>query len=153
LNDFKDVLTCAVLFRCKNQFLICHVTGSKSATPWSLPKGLNEKDEELNVSAARELFEETGIQVKSSDLIYKGTFPYLKGKNLALFEYISNEHVHTRELKCKSVFYHDKFKKDLPEVNNYMYITLEECTKYLNVPMCNILKNLYKKGLILKDVK
>ena len=152
MNDFKDVLTCAVLFRCKNQFLICHVTGSKSATPWSLPKGLNEKDEELNVSAARELFEETGIQVKSSDLIYKGTFPYLKGKNLALFEYISSKFIPINELKCSSTFYNEKFNKNLPEVNGYMYTTLEDCQKYINIPTYNILNTLFKKGMIFKDV-
>lgn len=145
-------LTCAVLFRYQKQFLICHTTGSKSSTPWSLPKGLNEQGEALNVSAARELFEETGIRVKSSDLIYKGKFSYIIGKNLALFEYSSSEYIPTSKLKCSSVFYSKKFKKNLPEVNGYMYTTLEECYKYINVPMYNILYDLFKRGMIFKDV-
>jgi 8-oxo-dGTP diphosphatase len=44
------------------------------ANHWALPGGFVELDEDLPVAAARELFEETGIDLRSEDLIQLGAF-------------------------------------------------------------------------------
>jgi len=146
----KD-LTCAVLLRFKNKFLICHVTGQYHQTAWSLPKGLNENNETLIFTAGRELFEETGVKINYRDLKYIGLFNYYRNKDMALFEYKLPYIISTTNLYCSSMFYDKKTNMDKPEVDKYMYVTFKHSEQYLNNSTFNILKNLYNERKILNE--
>jgi putative (di)nucleoside polyphosphate hydrolase len=127
-------ITCGVLYWYKDKFLICHAT----MTPWwSIPKGLRNDEEILNEAAVRELREETGIVLQTSDLIFVGVFPYRNNKNLALFEYRANKPLNMELLSCTSFFKHEPTGRYLPEVDDYKMVTMDEAKQKLN-------RNLYK---------
>jgi len=140
----RKVLSCGVIYICNNQFLIGHVTNSNF---WSLPKGINEQDEHPGVTAARELFEETGIRIdtKSDNYHYIGIFKYCPEKDLCLFMYEASSLVPVEELKCISMFENSINGKLQPEIDKYMYTTLDGAKGKLLDRQYNILKDVFLK--------
>ena len=55
---------------------------------WSIPKGIHDdNDIDLFQTAVRELYEETGLKLKRTNLTYIGNFYYTSMKDFALFSY------------------------------------------------------------------
>ena len=80
-----------LLYRLKNnelQVFLVHPGGpffrNKNEGAWTIPKGLVEEDEDLQKTAKRELFEETGIEI-NSELISLGNTIQKGGKKVHCF--------------------------------------------------------------------
>ncbi len=54
---------------------------------WSIPKGLVDQDEDIELAAKREFEEETGIKVQAKDLIELGKVRYKNGKQLYVWAF------------------------------------------------------------------
>ena len=75
-------VSCGVIVTDGKQILLGHATRSPR---WDIPKGLAEAGERLAEAAARELREETGLDVEAGRLTGLGIHEYMPGKDLALF--------------------------------------------------------------------
>lgn len=93
--------TCGVLVTDGIRVLLGHATRSPR---WDIPKGVAEPGEDFAVAAARELGEETGLDVALGDLVPRGVHRYLTGKNLALFEWRPSVMPDPASLRCTSYF-------------------------------------------------
>lgn len=136
-------VTCAVLIVTpSDKILIVHPTGSSNDDQnWSLPKGKSEPNESHHDAAVRELKEETGIIIDSSELIDMGIYPYLPEKDYHLFAYESDYEINLKSLKCTS-FCIDKDGKEIPEVDKFMMVKSQECIDMLNKKQSNIVYRL-----------
>jgi 8-oxo-dGTP pyrophosphatase MutT (NUDIX family) len=138
-NDIP--VTCAVLYRVRDKFLICHSTGGPY---WGLPKGIEDpEDPSKAYAAARELHEEVGIVISPDKLNFHGIYPYFENKHMAIFEYIAENEFPIKEMHCISMF-RDKYGRVLPEVNAYKYVTLEESQDFINRATYRILRKVIK---------
>lgn len=81
--------------------LLGHATRSPR---WDIPKGIAEPGESFAEAAARELREETGLNVAPCVLIPLGVHAYLSGKDLALFLWRPDEMPAVETLVCHSTF-------------------------------------------------
>lgn len=83
--------------------LICRPTGIKTKDGWSIPKGKQEKGEEVIDSALRETLEETGLQLKSykKKMVDLGIERYnSKKKKLWGFALHIDEKINVKDLQC-----------------------------------------------------
>jgi 8-oxo-dGTP pyrophosphatase MutT (NUDIX family) len=71
---------------------------------WDVPKGIAEPGEDFAAAAARELREETGLEVPPGALRGLGVHRYLSGKDLALFLWRVEAMPAPEELRCTSFF-------------------------------------------------
>lgn len=94
--------------------------GKKANNPnlWNFPGGGVEKNETLKTSAIREVWEEAGIRIKESDLI----FTHREEKSKRILYY------YTVELKKKPII---KINK---ESAKYKWVTWDDFPKYLHKP-------------------
>jgi predicted NUDIX family NTP pyrophosphohydrolase len=61
------------------EVLLVHPSGAYNRkAPWSIPKGLPDADEDLDVAARRETFEETGV--RAGPLVALGHIDYRKSR-------------------------------------------------------------------------
>lgn len=74
--------SCGVVVSDGRRLLLGHATRSPR---WDIPKGVAEPGEDFADAAARELFEETGLEVAPAGLAELGRHLYLPNKDLALF--------------------------------------------------------------------
>ncbi len=94
-------VSCGVLVVFGQRILLGHATRSPR---WDIPKGLAEPGEELAAAAARELSEETGLDVAPDALVPLGVHTYLRDKGLALFLWRPAEMPAPETLVCRSTF-------------------------------------------------
>lgn len=87
------VITCALVVESPDGILICHPTGSGlgrdgDGRVWSFPKGLPDDGERHDNAAARECFEETGLDLRGLESSFEdfGVWPYLKKKDIHFFK-------------------------------------------------------------------
>ena len=71
---------------------------------WDIPKGVAELDEGFPEAAAREVLEETGLTVGLDELTELGVYPYLRGKDLALFAWVLPQLPDPQSLSCSTQF-------------------------------------------------
>ncbi|MBM7692176.1 8-oxo-dGTP pyrophosphatase MutT (NUDIX family) [Peribacillus deserti] len=124
------------------KFLVCHATGGKH---YDLPKGLIDEGEEAIIACIRETKEETGLVLTEGDLVDLGIFPYTSKKNLHIFLCIKEPLPITSSFTCTSTFVHYYTKKDVPEVDGYMYISYSDKEKYVTSNMNKTLEEVIKK--------
>src|SRR5437763_1783136 len=114
-------ISCGVLITDGRRLLLGHATRSPR---WDIPKGIAEPGEDLAAAARRELFEETGLDAPTAELRPLGVFPYLSGKDLALFAWIVRHLPDPQTLVCASCF--DWRGSMLPEFDRFGLFTHEE---------------------------
>ncbi len=93
--------SCGVLVTDGNRILLGHATRSPR---WDIPKGVAETGESFAETAARELYEETGLAVPIGELVQLGVHAYLRGKDLALFAWSPEQLPDPATLTCSSHF-------------------------------------------------
>ncbi len=93
--------SCGVIIGDGERILLGHATRSPR---WDIPKGVAEPGESFAAAAARELREETGLVVPAAELAALGVYPYLRGKDLALFLWSPPAMPDPRSLTCTSQF-------------------------------------------------
>jgi len=93
--------SCGVIVTDGERLLLGHATRSPR---WDIPKGEAEPGESYAGAARRELFEETGLDVPEAELRPLGVFPYLRGKDLALFAWAPAQLPDPQTLACASCF-------------------------------------------------
>jgi 8-oxo-dGTP pyrophosphatase MutT (NUDIX family) len=125
-------ITCGIyLYDLHNdKILVCHPTRG-SWKSWSIPKGLKEPGEELFQAAARELHEETGInllQVRVGLAIALPPAPYKKQKKaLHSFLVICESDLSAFEPVCSSIT-----PKGYPEVDSWRWIPADQLPEYVH---------------------
>lgn len=153
--------SCGIIYTVKgtDKFLIGHVTMSKL---WSIPKGCmdNDVDKTYKDAAIREFKEETGIDIeRPNNLVFLGKFSYQVDKDLAVFLYeatVDEANHLNNNAKCVSTFSYtykvchvdDRIEyrtSELPEIDKYKFIHIDECDTYLNKAMATIIKQLLAK--------
>ena len=114
-------VSCGVIVTDGERLLLGHATRSPR---WDIPKGVAEPGEGLAAAAIRELREETGIAAPEAGLRPLGTFPYLSGKDLALFVWMPSAMPDPQTLVCTSEFAWNG--RMLPEFDKFGLFTFEE---------------------------
>lgn len=100
-------VTCALaVITPSEKMLVVHPTGAGDTGNWSLPKGIADDGEDHRTSAARECFEETGLDLRDHlrKFIDCGRHVYVKNKDLQLFVYHSQIEIDVDVLHCTSTF-------------------------------------------------
>ncbi len=93
--------SCGVIVTDGERLLLGHATRSPR---WDIPKGQAEPGEDFAAAARRELFEETGLDAPAAEVRPLGVFPYLRGKDLALFVWVPGQMPDPQALSCASCF-------------------------------------------------
>lgn len=126
--------TCAMtIINEYNEVLAVHPTGLGSI--YSLPKGINEPDEDYIDTAYRELYEETNIDMNDimispypTETIHEvDRFFYYKHKNKKMkgfYIFLPKYIIDKIELKCYS--YVNKHNKSFPEVDEYKWLSIDK---------------------------
>jgi putative (di)nucleoside polyphosphate hydrolase len=130
--------SCGVIVSHGSRILLGHATRSPR---WDIPKGLAEPGEALAAAAVRELAEETGLVVPEDELHPLGMHPYLRDKDLALFEWVPAEMPELDALKCRSTF----TLRDgtvLPEFDRFALFEWEEAYEKVGKNMARVLRNI-----------
>ena len=135
--------SCGVIITDGVKLLLCHATGTPR---WDIPKGLADEGEQFIDAAVREVFEETGLLLRVSNLKSLGVFPYTKGKNLALFLYKVELLPDVSVLDCDSYF--EKNGKQIPEVDKYDLFTFDEAVSLTGKKLGVILADIKTRGML-----
>jgi putative (di)nucleoside polyphosphate hydrolase len=114
-------ISCGVIVTDGERLLLGHATRSPR---WDIPKGVADPGESVVAAAARELREETGLEVSEEELKPLGVFPYLSGKDLALFVWMPPAMPDPEALVCVSEFAWNG--RMLPEFDKFGLFTFEE---------------------------
>lgn len=120
------VITCGIYLYDRNssKLLICHATDASWRT-WSIPKGLKNSDEESFAAAARELKEETGIDLLKLQISKTAELQPVKYKKqnkvLESFLVITDTPLENEKLHCESLT-----PKGKPEIDKWAWIELSK---------------------------
>lgn len=126
------VVTCGTyLYSIKlKKFLVGHPTHSRWNT-WSIPKGIREKDEDIQTVCFRELKEETGIDVTSINILASHQLPsrrYQKqDKTLESYLVVTDTDFTTHKYSSNLVE-----GKDFPEIDKWKWVELTEAVGILH---------------------
>lgn len=130
----ENKVTCALaLIDSNDRLLIVHPTNASYFGSWSLPKGLPNANEPYLDAAARECFEETGLDVRgnTTSFIDCGRHAYTKGKDLHLFLYRMEKQVDVKDLTCESMVTLAS-GRTFPECDNYQVLSFDKLGPFLN---------------------
>lgn len=140
-----NVVSCGVVIKVEDKFLVCHPTGHKWSRAWSIPKGVMDPGEDYKTTACRETFEETGITLNPAQLIFCGKELYSAkfNKDLVIFETtLQNK---PSNLKCTSMFTPEGSKIQKPEVDKFAWITYAKAVEYLNPNLFRLFSKFVKE--------
>ena len=127
-------VSCGVLVSDGERLLLGHATRSPR---WDIPKGVAEPGESLAAAARRELREETGIDAPEAEMRPLGVFPYLSGKDLALFLWTPHPMPDPHILVCVSQFAWQG--RMLPEFDRFGLFTREEALRLVGKGLARLL--------------
>ena len=126
--------SCGVIVTDGERLLLGHATRSPR---WDIPKGEAEPGEGFAAAARRELFEETGLDAPEAELRLLGVFPYLRGKDLALYAWAPRPMPDPRILVCASQF---SWKGRMwPEFDRFGLFTHEEALERVGKSLAALL--------------
>jgi 8-oxo-dGTP pyrophosphatase MutT (NUDIX family) len=128
--------SCGVLVTDGARLLLGHATRS---TRWDIPKGLADAGEDFTLAAARELLEETGLEVAPAALVPLGIHQYLRGKDLALFKWRPASMPDPATLRCSSRFAVGKTM--LPELDRFGMFDWQEALARVGRNMARVLSS------------
>ena len=128
--------TCGVLVTDGERLVLGHATRSPR---WDIPKGIAEDNEDFAHAAARELIEETGLEVAPAALTPLGVFRYRSGKDLALFVWRPAGLPDPSMLRCHSTF--SVGNKQLPEFDKFGVFRWEDAIARVGRDMARILND------------
>ena len=138
-------ISCGVLvLNERGQLLLGHATGARH---WDIPKGESEAAEAPRNAAARELMEETGLQVDPQALHDLGSFAYRPDKHLHLFALLSPQ-FDPADCRCTSVFC-DTYGRKRPELDAFEWVGFDQAPHRCARSMRRVLTD----SLSLKDVQ
>jgi 8-oxo-dGTP pyrophosphatase MutT (NUDIX family) len=135
--------SCGVIITDGERVLLGHATRSPR---WDIPKGVAEPGESCAETAARELFEETGLAVAPEALAGLGVYPYLRGKDLALFVWTPRPLPDPATLVCSSRF----ALADgtiLPEFDRFGLFPWEEALTRIGKNLARVLASIPREAL------
>lgn len=132
-------LSAGIIFVRNEQIFLAHAT----ETPrWDIPKGHVEPDELPILTAIRECNEETGFDVKSSDLKDLGKFVYTPKKDLHLFLYTGSEFPDIDKCYCTSYFF--KGSRMVYEMDCFNYFDFSDIPHVTGSSMSGVLHQILK---------
>lgn len=131
----NKVVSSGLIITDKKRFLACK---SSKNNLFDLPKGKAERKESVWQACVREVWEETGLDVKELPLIHLGVYEYNEAKFLSLFILVTRKLPDINELKCHS--FYERNGKLLPEVNEYKYIHFDASKKFMNPCMQRLIE-------------
>lgn len=126
------IITCGIyLYHIQSEkILVCHATHSPWNN-WSIPKGLQDEQEELYEAAVRELYEETGIELKQIAILATHSLEARKyqkqNKILESFLILTDTDFSKHTFVC-----HTLTEKQFPEVDKWKWISLDDAGKLLH---------------------
>ena len=88
-------------------------------------------------AAVRELEEETGIVLSTSDIRYIGIWSYKPSKDLALFAHVTNSMPDLRTCFCPSTFEH--LGQQIPEMDDWAVVTWDDAIAKMNSDLARVL--------------
>ena len=130
--------SCGVIVTDRQRILLGHATRSPR---WDIPKGVAELDEGFPAAAAREVFEETGLTVALDELTELGVYPYLRGKDLALFVWVPPRLPDPQSLTCTSHFALADGKL-LPEFDRFGAFSWDEALLRVGKNLARVLRSI-----------
>ena len=125
----EEILISAALFLTDGKVFLAVVPTHKNY--YDLPKGVQDKGEDITDTIVREIGEETGINLSQyrSKLQNIGKYNYRKGKDIILFILKLDELPKTSSMKCISMF---KIKDmEYPEVGQYKYLKFDNLNGFV----------------------
>ncbi len=134
------VLSCGVLVTDGTRLLLGHATRSPR---WDIPKGIAEPGEDPALAAVRELREETGLEADPTGLAPLGTYRYLPGKDLMLFEWRRAAMPDPAALQCTSHFAIGKTL--LPEFDRFGVFDRSEALSRVGRNMARVLASIWDR--------
>ena len=138
MTQQKNSVTCAVaIIDPSHCVLLVHPSGSTFHQGWSLPKGVGQCDETPQVTACREVFEETGLRLDTELLVDHGRFPYTREKDYHMFSIKVPGATDVKHLVCTSTFI-NKRGCEIPEVDKFTWVLLNKAPEYLNPKQASI---------------
>ena len=124
-------VSCGVIVTDGKKVLLCHPTGASWVNEWNLPKGLMDPGETPEVTAIREMKEETGIIAADLGSLYHlGHFAYRPDKALEIFALHTGQLPPLKSLGCVSTF--EKHGKHYPEMDGYQYFSWTDAQAKVN---------------------
>ncbi|WP_343657305.1 NUDIX hydrolase [Paraburkholderia caribensis] len=117
-----------VLLDPDGRVLLAHAT---ETTHWDIPKGQGEEGEAPQVTALREMEEETGIAVDASRLTDLGLFVYRRDKDLHLFAARARaDELDLTRCTCTSMFPRRSDGTMIPEMDAFRWAAPDEVEHY-----------------------
>ncbi|MCC8405222.1 NUDIX hydrolase [Paraburkholderia sp. MMS20-SJTN17] len=123
------VVSCGiVLLDPDGRVLLAHAT---ETTHWDIPKGHGEDGEAPDVTALREMAEETGIALRPDRLRDLGLFVYRRDKDLHLFAARARAgELDLSTCTCTSLFPRRSDGMLIPEMDDYRWVSVDEIPRY-----------------------
>ena len=88
-------------------------------------------------AAVRELQEETGLVLSTSDIRYIGIWSYKAGKDLALFSHVATSMPDPSTCFCPSTFEHNG--QQIPEMDDWAVVSWDEAIARMNSDLARVL--------------
>jgi 8-oxo-dGTP pyrophosphatase MutT (NUDIX family) len=136
--------SCGVIVTDRDRILLGHATRSPR---WDIPKGVAEPGENFMEAAARELREETGLAVPTSEFVELGVHPYLRGKDLALFAWLPPALPDPEGLTCSTRFALPNGTQ-LPEFDRFGLFEWDEAMSRVGKNLARVLASIPRNTLI-----